>query len=42
MPGWCSGMQLTVCGYDDLVRMKEAAGRTQDVLDLERLRAARQ
>lgn len=35
------GMPLEVCGYDDLVRMKEAAGRPQDMLDLERLRAAR-
>lgn len=36
------GMELTICGYEDLVRMKEAAGRTQDVLDLERLRTARE
>lgn len=36
------GMQLEVCSYDDLVKMKESAGRTQDMLDLERLRTARE
>jgi len=35
-------MQLEVCSYDDLVKMKESAGRTQDMLDLERLRTARE
>jgi hypothetical protein len=33
--------KVRFCGYDDLVRMKEAAGRPEDLLDLRRLREAR-
>jgi hypothetical protein len=29
------------CGFDDLVTMKEAAGRPEDLIDLRRLREAR-
>lgn len=36
------GMQLRVCGYEDLVRMKQAAGRARDALALVRLRATRE
>jgi hypothetical protein len=32
---------VAFCGYDDLVAMKEAAGRESDLLDLTRLREAR-
>jgi len=35
------GLQVRFCGYDHLVAMKEAAGRPQDLADLERLRAIR-
>lgn len=35
------GIIVRVCGYDNLVRMKEAAGRDQDRIDLRDLRAAR-
>lgn len=35
------GQRFRVCGYGDLVRMKEAAGRHEDRLDLKRLREAR-
>lgn len=35
------GHRFRVCGYEDLVRMKEAAGREEDRLDLKRLREAR-
>jgi hypothetical protein len=35
------GHHVRFCGYEDLVKMKEAAGRLEDELDLKRLRAAR-
>jgi len=35
------GHQVRFCGYEHLVAMKEAAGRPEDLLDLERLRQAR-
>jgi hypothetical protein len=35
------GQRVRVCGYEDLVAMKEAAGRPQDAVDLQRLREAR-
>jgi predicted nucleotidyltransferase len=36
------GLPIKVCSYEDLVTMKEAAGRDQDSVDLERLREARE
>ena len=36
------GDELLVCSYEDLVAMKRAAGRPQDVADLEALAAIRQ
>jgi hypothetical protein len=36
------GLRVQVCAYEDLVRMKEAAGRDQDLVDLQRLREARE
>ncbi len=35
------GHRVQFCGYDDLVAMKEAAGRPGDLKDLQRLRALR-
>lgn len=35
------GLRVRFCGYRDLVLMKEAAGRPEDRVDLERLRQAR-
>jgi hypothetical protein len=35
------GHRVHFCGYDHLVAMKEAAGRPKDLLDLRRLREAR-
>jgi len=35
------GLTVRFCGFDDLVAMKEAAGRDEDLVDLKRLRAAR-
>jgi hypothetical protein len=35
------GHRVHFCGYGHLVAMKEAAGRPEDLLDLERLREAR-
>ncbi len=35
------GHVVRFCGYADLVRMKEAAGRPEDLIDLRRLREAR-
>lgn len=32
------GEQVRLCGYGDLAAMKTAAGRVQDLVDLERLR----
>lgn len=36
-----SGMSIKVVGYRDLVRLKELAGRPEDLADLERLREVR-
>ena len=36
------GVAVWVVGYDDLVSMKEASGRPQDLLDLQQLRAQRE
>lgn len=35
------GHQVRFCGYQDLVRMKEAAGRPEDLSDIQRLREIR-
>ena len=35
------GHAVRFCGYEDLVRMKEAASRPEDLIDLRRLREAR-
>jgi hypothetical protein len=35
------GHRVRFCGFDDLVTMKEAAGRPEDLIDLRRLREAR-
>jgi hypothetical protein len=35
------GHRVKFCSYEDLLRMKEAAGRAQDRVDVESLRAAR-
>jgi hypothetical protein len=35
------GHQVKFCSYDDLLRMKRAAGRAQDSVDVESLKAAR-
>jgi hypothetical protein len=35
------GHQVKFCGYEDLLRMKRAAGRTVDQIDIESLKAAR-
>lgn len=35
------GHRVRFCGYEDLVEMKQAAGRLEDELDLKRLRSAR-
>ena len=35
------GIQVSFCGYQHLVAMKEAAGRPEDIKDLQRLREAR-
>lgn len=35
------GVQVRLVGYEDLVALKEQAGRPEDLLDLERLRHAR-
>lgn len=36
------GIPVRVCSFDDLVALKEAAGRDQDVVDLRRLREVRE
>lgn len=36
-----AGVRIRVCGYEDLLRMKEAAGRDQDRIDVSNLKAAR-
>lgn len=35
------GHSVRFCSYDDLLRMKQAAGRAQDKVDIESLKAAR-
>lgn len=35
------GHRVRFCGYDDLLRMKRSAGRAQDKVDVESLKAAR-
>ena len=35
------GHRMRFCGYEDLIKMKQAAGRLEDELDLKRLRSAR-
>ncbi len=35
------GHECRFCGYEDLIRMKDGAGRPQDKIDVENLRAAR-
>ena len=35
------GLKVPVCGYADLVRLKQLAGRPKDIADLEQLRKAR-
>jgi hypothetical protein len=35
------GHRVRFCGYDDLLRMKRSAGRAQDEVDVESLKAAR-
>lgn len=35
------GMRIRFCGYEDLITMKRAAGRDQDLIDLRNLQAAR-
>lgn len=35
------GQPVRICGYEDLVTMKRAAGRPEDLIDLERLSEAR-
>lgn len=39
--GQVFGQTVRFCGYEDLVKMKEAAGRPEDLLDLQRLREIR-
>ncbi len=36
-----AGLRIKMVGYDDLIALKEQAGRPEDILDLERLRQAR-
>jgi len=35
------GLECLFCSYEDLLRMKQSAGRPQDAIDVESLRAAR-
>jgi hypothetical protein len=35
------GHRVRFCGFDHLVAMKKAAGRPEDMIDLERLRESR-
>lgn len=37
-----AGLPIKVIGFEDLVRLKEIAGRPEDLLDLQRLREARE
>lgn len=37
-----AGLRVSVVGYDDLVKLKHQAGRSEDMLDLERLSQARE
>lgn len=36
------GRRVLFCAYDDLIAMKEAAGRPEDMIDLRRLRESRE
>ena len=36
------GSEVHFCGYEELISMKEAAGRPEDLLDIQRLREARE
>jgi hypothetical protein len=36
-----AGVTIRVCSYEDLLAMKEAAGRDQDRIDVNNLKAAR-
>lgn len=36
-----AGMPIKIVGYEDLIALKERAGRPEDLIDLERLRQAR-
>lgn len=35
------GQPVKICGYEDLIAMKRAAGRPEDLIDLQRLKEAR-
>lgn len=35
-------LPIKIVGYDDLIRLKEIAGRPEDLADLQRLREARE
>ncbi len=35
------GLSIKIVSYEDLIAMKENAGRPEDLIDLERLRQAR-
>lgn len=37
-----SGLTIKIVGFDDLVRLKEMAGRPEDLIDLQRLQEARE
>ncbi|HEV2789699.1 MAG TPA: hypothetical protein VGV69_00185 [Solirubrobacterales bacterium] len=37
-----SDLPIKIVGYEDLVRLKEMAGRPEDIADLQRLREARE
>lgn len=37
-----AGLAIKIIGYDDLIALKELAGRPEDLTDLQRLRAARE
>lgn len=41
IPRMFLGHECLFCSYEDLLRMKQAAGRRQDLIDVENLKAAR-